>query len=172
MITQRNRRSLLLLAALSALLLGGCKEDPAAADLKDYATEKQPAVEGHLERIHEIEGTIAGTFGMAASTSLSQVEGDYLPALTALQKAIEANAPATEQVKAIHARYAKAAELRVQAAETLKKALAESTDAGRDIPDEPREAFSKAMAESEKELGLARVEAKDLGKKLGVKLPE
>ncbi|GMV42262.1 MAG: hypothetical protein AMXMBFR64_39780 [Myxococcales bacterium] len=158
--------------AVLCLTLAGCKAGPEADDLKLYATDKAQTIEGHVDRIGDIEGKIVGAFGMAASTSLSQVEGDYIPALEALSKAVAENAPATEKVKAIHARYAKAVELRLAAAKKLAEGLRSSQDAGRDIPDEIREAYGDAMKASDKELGLARVETKDLAKDLGVKLPE
>lgn len=150
----------------------GCKGGPEADDLKDYAFNKYPSVEGHLERVGEIEQKIARTFGLAASTSLEQVQSEYLPALTALEQAIQKNGPATADVKAIHERLAKAVALRLAAAKTLKEALSKSSDAGRDIPDEPRKAFSDAMQESDREISLSRADMKELAKKLGVKLPD
>lgn len=170
-----TRRDMIRGAAMAVLfgtVIAGCKGGPEADDLKLFATDKAQSIEGHMDRVGEIEGKIAGTFGMAASTSLSQVEGEYIPALEALNKAVTENVPGTDKVKAIHARYAKAAELRLAAAKKLAEGLRSSEDAGRDIPEAIREAYTEAMKASEKELGLARIAMKDLAKELGVTLPE
>lgn len=170
-----TRRDMIRGAAIAVLCgaaLTACKGGPDADDLKLFATDKAQSIEGHMDRVGEIEGKIVGTFGLAASTSLSLVESEYIPALEALGKSVAENVPGTDKVKAIHARYAKAAELRLAAAKTLAEGLRSSEDAGRDIPDEIREAYGEAMKASEKELGLARIAMKDLAKELGVTLPE
>lgn len=161
-----------LVALVCALAMPACKGGPEADDLKVFATDKAQSIEGHVERVGEIEGKIVGAFGMAASTSLAQVQSEYIPALEALVKSVGENVPSTDKVKAIHARYAEAARLRLEAAKKLAEGLQSSTDAGRDIADDIREAYGTAMKASDKELGLARIATKDLAKELGVTLPE
>lgn len=161
-----------VVALLCAVALTACKGGPEADDLKLFATDKAQSIEGHFERVGDIEGKIVGAFGMAASTSLSQVQDEYIPALEALVKSAAENVPSTDKVKAIHARYAEAARLRLEAAKALAEGLKSSTDAGRDIPDAIREAYGTAMKASDRELGLARIATKDMAKELGVTLPE
>jgi DnaJ-domain-containing protein 1 len=169
---------LLPLSAISCVVLGvlalgaGCQKGPEHADLQQYVTNAMPTIRGQLDQMEAVEKEIARAFGMAASTSLEQVQGLYLPALDTFDKALADIQPTSEPVKAIHARFTKGVELRKKAAKALEEGLSSSEDAGRDIPDEIRSAYNAAMQESDRELAIAKGDLEELAGKLGIELPK